>query len=107
MLIMMTQRFQSLVVAVLVFSAVSAANANYPHSVCRWLGTGCSDGYHSHAACPPRPHAAARQAVVIPAAARNTTPWWMIPAANAEQRLTPAQVPANDSSVVGQGVIRR
>ncbi|HEY2413367.1 MAG TPA: hypothetical protein VGI40_14040 [Pirellulaceae bacterium] len=99
---------QSLVAAVLVFTAASAANANYPNSICRWTGIGWSDGYHSHAACPPRPHAVARQAVAAPAAMPSAMPWWTIPAAGAEQVPTPAAPPpANDSSVVGQGVIRR
>jgi len=105
---MMTIRtLQSLVAAVLVLTVAGAANANYPHSICRWTGIGWSDGYHSHAACPPRPHAVAKQGVAVPVGSPNALPWWMTPASGAEQVPTPAPVPGDDSSGVGKGVVRR
>jgi hypothetical protein len=98
---------QSLVAAVLILTAASAATAGYPNACCRWMGIGGSDGYHSHYGCPPKPHAMAKQGISAPAAT-NASQWWMNPAADVEQLPTPAAMPpANDSSGVGQGVIRR
>ena len=105
---MRIRTLQLLVTAVLILMAIGAANASYPHSCCRWLGTGWSDGYHSHYGCPPKGHQLSRQAAGLPAMTPNTLQWWIGPSKSAEQVPTPAQTqPANDASVVGQGVIRR
>jgi hypothetical protein len=106
---MTIRSIRSLVAAVLVLTAGGVARANYPHSLCRWTGIGWSDGYHSQAGCPPKGHLVHRQAAIVPAAKVKPTPWWMIPAADAEQVPAPAPAPAppDGSSVVGPDVLRR
>jgi hypothetical protein len=103
-----------IVAATLLVATESPATAQMPSSMCRWSGIGWSDGYHSHTACPPKPHAVHRAAppvfntpvapiapvmVSSPAAKPTPVPWWKIPASERE-RPAPEPMPAPMDSVV-------
>src|SRR5206468_2860255 len=83
-----------LVAAGLAVAIVPTVRGQSPNSIGRYLGIGWSDGYHSHTACPPKPHAIHQQPVVVPvvtpvpAAAPAPVPWWKVPAAPPESAPT-------------------
>ncbi len=89
----MSVRFiRSVVTTVTILSFVSAAHAVEGHVVGRYLGMGWNDGYHSHTACPPKKQ---HHYFHMPVAAAKPvpTPWWKLPATDAEMigSPTPAQ----------------
>ena len=88
-----------LVMAIVTF-AVHAGHAGEPiHSLGRHYGHGWSDGYHSHAACPPQRHI-----LHSPPPAAKPIPWWMIPAGAAEPLPPPAsKEPATSRSSPSSG----
>lgn len=79
-------------------------------SIGRYLGVGWSDGYHSHAACPPKRHVV-RAILPAPSAAPSSAPaksipWWMIPADNPENLPAPPDA-APSTSAPGASLFRQ
>jgi|SRR4051812_44020648 hypothetical protein len=108
MLTMTIFLLRSVVAAVAILMVGEAVSAHDVLTVGRWSGIGWSDGYHSHAGCPPKPRVVAHHVVKPQPVKQKPIPWWMVPAADAEQLPAPTpSEPADGSSVVGQGVIRR
>ena len=64
--------------AVTIFTILPAAQATAPNVFGRHLGIGWSDGYHSHAACPPKHRILHHKQTIV--AAPADVPWWKIPA---------------------------
>lgn len=86
MLYMPYSRFVLFVAAVALLTLMPAASAEIPHAFGRYHGTGWSDGYHSHAACPPKRRLLHHSSAPAPA----SVPWWTIPAPDAEPLAPPS-----------------
>lgn len=100
----------TIVSVLLAVSAATTLRAEPANSIGRYLGVGWSDGYHSHAACPPKRHVV-RTILPGPPAARSAAPaksipWWMIPADNPEN-LPPPPDAAPSTSAPGASLFRQ
>src|SRR4029434_8944681 len=72
--------FAPILAVVSVLTIAPTARAEFPLSVCRYLGCHWGDGYHSGATAPPKRHTSYYQRGEVPA----SVPWWQIPAAGEE-----------------------
>ena len=85
---MSIRALRSLVLALTVLTILPTAWAELPHQCGRRAGIGWSDGYHSHAACPPQ--APLIMHTQVAAAKPVALPWWKIPTVGASSSANSA-----------------
>jgi len=90
--------FLTLIAVVSLVTTTPPAQAEFPLSMCRYLGCHWGDGYHSGTTPPPKHHTTYHRPCDVPA----SVPWWKIPAA-AEELPYPAPSSAASRSTPPSG----
>jgi hypothetical protein len=97
------------ITVVTVLALGSTLQAGHGQAIGRYIGVGWSDGYHSRTVCPPKRHMlhAAAPVPVMQAPPIKQVPWWMIPAADAENLPAPQDAKPGASGSGGTSLFRQ